>query len=272
MKKFKGYMLVSDFDGTLINKSGVISNENIKAIEYFVENGGMFCGATGRTHLNVAPYMKLLPVHSPWILFNGAGVYDFETETFLHENSIDHSALTVLANKVIELIPHINTQVCTGKMLYMVNPNARPDEMVMKEGQEYQEVSMTDIKEPWIKLMFQGASEDLVAIEALLKQELNLELYRFFYSGISYLEIMDKEASKGSGLHALKEILDGEIKHFCAIGDYYNDVEMLQEAEFSAAPDNAPEDIKAYATVVVNHHDHHAVKDFIEWIENQMML
>ena len=272
MKKFNGYMLVSDFDGTLINKSGLISDENIKAIEYFVENGGMFCGATGRTHLNVAPYMKLLPVQSPWILFNGAGLYDFKTESFVHENTIDHNTLTQLANKVIAKIPHINVQVCTGKMLYMVNPNALPDEMVEYEGQEHENTAMENIEEPWIKLMFQGSANDLKVVEAILQTNLDLDLYRFFYSGVSYLEIMDKNASKGSGLHALKELLEGRVEHFSAIGDYYNDVEMLQEAEYSAAPDNAPEDIKAHATVIVNHHDHHAVKDFIEWIEAKIEL
>ncbi len=270
MKKFNGYMLVSDFDGTLINKSGKISNENIEAIEYFIENGGLFCGATGRTHLNVAPYKELLPVVAPWILFNGAGVYDFKKQSFIYEDQLDNTELIPLAKKVIVQIPHINTQVCTTKMLYLVNPNGLPDKMMMEEGQEHESIDMDNIDTPWIKLMFQGSTRDLKAVEEIVAEELNLETYRYFYSGISYLEIMDKRVSKGSGLHALKEIIGDEIHHFCAIGDYYNDVEMLQEADISAVPDNAPDDIKKYATVVVNHHDDHAIKDFVMWLENHL--
>lgn len=271
MNKFKGYMLVSDFDGTLINKNGQISNENIEAINYFVKNGGMFCGATGRTHLNVAPYKKLLPVQSPWILFNGGGVYDFEHERFLHEELINAEDLKPLVAKVVEAIPHINVQVCTSKTLYLVNPNALPDVMVVEEGQEHENVMIDDIKLPWIKLMFQGRAGDLRKAEEIISTDLNLETYRYFYSGVAYLEIMSKSVSKGSGLHVLKGILKNDIHHFCAIGDYYNDVEMLIEADVSAAPDNAPEDIKAYASVVVKDHDEHAVKDFIEWIEGHIV-
>ena len=40
MKIFDGYLLVSDMDGTLLNSKGKLSEENKKAIEYFVDNGG----------------------------------------------------------------------------------------------------------------------------------------------------------------------------------------------------------------------------------------
>ncbi|MGL4873021.1 MAG: HAD hydrolase family protein, partial [Clostridium sp.] len=38
---FSGIMLVSDMDGTIINKEKKISDEDRKAIEYFKENGGL---------------------------------------------------------------------------------------------------------------------------------------------------------------------------------------------------------------------------------------
>ena len=45
---FDGYLLVSDMDGTLLNSKGKLSEENKRAIEYFVDNGGQFTLATGR--------------------------------------------------------------------------------------------------------------------------------------------------------------------------------------------------------------------------------
>lgn len=270
MGKFSNYMLVSDFDGTLINRNGQISTENITAIQYFIDNGGLFCGATGRTHLNIVPYMEKLPVIAPWILFNGAGVYDFKTQEFIHEDRLDEKELIPLTKSVIRAVPHINVQICTTKMLYLVNPNAIPDVHIESENQLHETVDLDEIDSHWIKLMFQGTQEDLKKVEGILASNLDLELYRYFYSGVSYLEVMGKSVSKGSGLHALKNIINDPNYHYCAIGDYYNDVEMLKEAEYSAAPDNAPEDIKAHATVVVNHHDHHAVKDFIEWLERNI--
>jgi len=50
-KKFEGLMLVSDLDGTLLNSKLEVSEENIKAVSYFVDNGGIFTIATGRMEL-----------------------------------------------------------------------------------------------------------------------------------------------------------------------------------------------------------------------------
>ena len=43
---FSGYIIVSDMDGTLLNSKGKLSDENINAIKYFVNNGGKFTLAT----------------------------------------------------------------------------------------------------------------------------------------------------------------------------------------------------------------------------------
>ena len=42
MNKFENKLLCSDIDGTLIDDKHNISDKNIKAIEYFRENGGLF--------------------------------------------------------------------------------------------------------------------------------------------------------------------------------------------------------------------------------------
>ena len=49
MGKYTGKMIISDLDGTLIPRGGVISQENRQAIEAFVAEGGRFAIATGRT-------------------------------------------------------------------------------------------------------------------------------------------------------------------------------------------------------------------------------
>ena len=48
MKTFEGIMLISDMDGTLLNKDGQISEKNIEAIQEFISLGGKFTVATGR--------------------------------------------------------------------------------------------------------------------------------------------------------------------------------------------------------------------------------
>lgn len=52
MKKFEGYLIVSDLDGTFLGKQSRIVERNVEAVRYFTENGGLFTFATGRAFYN----------------------------------------------------------------------------------------------------------------------------------------------------------------------------------------------------------------------------
>lgn len=272
MKRFDGMVLVSDFDGTLINGAGTVSKENIEAIRRFVTLGGLFCGATGRTQLNIGPYKEKLPVVAPWILYNGAGLYDFENERFISIDTMDGSDLIPLAKKIMKVHPEVNVQICTPDMLYLVNPSGKPDTLIVTEDQPYERCDIEAVPGAWVKLMFQGENRLLKLIEPLLDTLLDKAIHRHFFSGETYLEVVDKRISKGSGLKHLKQALTDKARIICAIGDYYNDCEMLEYADISASPENAPEDVKALADIVVSHHNDHAVADFIDWLEKNVEI
>ena len=48
MGKFSGYLICSDYDGTFAT-AGQPVQENLEALRHFVENGGRFTLATGRS-------------------------------------------------------------------------------------------------------------------------------------------------------------------------------------------------------------------------------
>ena len=96
----------------------------------------------------------------------------------------------------------------------------------------------------------------------------------FYNTGISinglqqnYIEQMPTGVSKAEALKKLCGILGIKDGKFFAIGDYYNDVEMLKCADISAAPLEAPEDVKIAASTVVGSAAEGAVADFIEYLE-----
>ena len=90
----------------------------------------------------------------------------------------------------------------------------------------------------------------------------------FCRSSPFFLEMLPRGAQKGSGLVELAQIMGISVFQTVAIGDYYNDLEMLQQAGIAATVAAAPEDIKRICRLVVGECDNGAVADLIEYLEN----
>ena len=78
-----------DMDGTLLDPQSKLSEENIKAIKYATSKGIDVVIASGRPVCeSMRDYYKLLGLKSYYVGFNGAVVYDFETDTILYQKGI----------------------------------------------------------------------------------------------------------------------------------------------------------------------------------------
>ena len=62
---------------------------------------------------------------------------------------------------------------------------------------------------------------------------------------------MPKNITKGKALKTLCDLTNLQINNTIAVGDYYNDVEILQNAGLSVCVDNAPDDIKEFCHITV---------------------
>ena len=78
-------LLISDLDGTLLPSNKVLSKVDLDAIKEFRSLGGKFTIATGRTLQSVQCYFDELQLDMPFILYNGAIVYDLKKEKSLLE-------------------------------------------------------------------------------------------------------------------------------------------------------------------------------------------
>ncbi len=265
MSRFAGCVLVSDLDGTLIGREHRVSAENISAIQQFVAGGGRFLGATGRTELNVRPHTIGLPLSSPWILYNGAAIYDWATEAFLYKAPIDRGLSEAFARKVIGLVPEINVQIFCGGPFCQVNPAGQPDATAIREGQAFVDVPIESITEEWLKVLFYSERpEELDMIERLFEQDPLREKAHKMRSAARYFEVTAKGVNKGTALARLRSILDPAPSCVVAIGDYINDIEMLQEADIPAAPDSALDEVKQLARIVTRSHAESAIADLVE--------
>ena len=267
---FDGCLLASDLDETLISNS-VIPERNKEKIKFFEENGGMFLLNTGRLPCGMERIETQLELGLT-LGCNGGLAYNYRTgETvfadYLSKN--DYKALI----KSKEIFP--NTPIlCEDKdFAYIPNINDYALEHIDYEGLKWTPLDMDKIYEhKFNKAVCLCQSLELCnkIAETIKPLAPNSE---FTISSLTrgteeryVLEQMPKGVSKATGLLKLADILGVKKGNIFAIGDYFNDLEMLKVADISAATFGAPDEIKSVCTVTVGSASNGAVADFIDYL------
>lgn len=273
MGKYTGKMIISDLDGTLIPRGGMISAENKTAIRKFVEGGGRFAVATGRTPEAAAGYVEELPINAPSVFFNGAMLYDWAQKKVLKTMPLTagdkENLWPAFAKRSLAEFPEACIEVYTADNCHIVTPEKNDDPRLPLEYYRYAHTDLAELmdtaKTPWLKFFACDKHEHLEKYVALAEQMGVAALANGFYSEDNYYEFVGKDVSKGSMVAAIREQLPGiEI---IACGDYLNDNEMLAEADISIAPANAHEETKKIAD-----HVGCAVEDhLLAWIVDKLL-
>lgn len=255
-------VLFSDLDGTLFDSSTAVPEINRQAIQHFTEQGGIFCVSTGRTQHNAAPYLEKVAVNGPCILYNGAAAYSFASRRFLFARTVLEEALEEYIRQILQDYPAVNVQVYTPEEICFVSPQELADAEFVRLHQPCIFSSLERAPRPWLKLLLQGTPDQLRAVQQMAPASVRESCDMVFSSPI-YLELLPKGANKGSALHQLRSLPQLEGRTFVAIGDYNNDLELLQNADIAAAPQNALPAVQALADHLVCSNDEGAVADLI---------
>ncbi len=272
---FENCILASDIDNTLVS-DGYINPENIEKIEFFMKEGGIFSLSTGRGAGALSGVLSKLKRVSPCIVSNGCFIYDYENKKSLYEEYIkkeDYEITRFVLNSGL----NIGCEVHIGANAYTLSRTSEVDDHQIYEDftapdKTYDELSPFK----WNKVIFMFDSfEDRERLEKMLEGrkcscnfvETTVELGG---RARAYYEIVPRGISKATALLKLAEILGAEKGKIFAIGDYYNDIEMLKVADISAVPVNSPEDIKETADYITVSCRDGAVADFIDYLTNIM--
>lgn len=109
------------------------------------------------------------------------------------------------------------------------------------------------------KILLMGESGQIDKIEPVLKK-ITFNRPNIYKSKPTYLEIMSDPASKTSAIIFLITKYGLTNKDVLAIGDNYNDIEMLRFAGMGIAMGNAPDQVKAHAKYITLDNDSDGVK------------
>lgn len=266
---YEGYLLVSDMDGTLITKDFEMPVRNIQAVRAFMEGGGRFAFATGRTHSSAGVFLDRVEVNAPCILYNGAVLFDYDTQRFMWSANLPES-LIELVKATIRSFPEVGIELITDDAVYIVQESTATRRHLHNERLRFAITDLEHIPQSgWHKLIFAAEEDRLPIFADFAKQEPNAG-WDFMFSSAHFLEVLPRDISKGSTVLRLADSLHIDRQHVLAIGDYYNDLTLLQTAAFSGTPAEAPEKVKEMADVVVGPCEQGAVADFIGCVKKRL--
>ena len=266
---FSEWLVASDIDGTLNNKFRKLPQRNYDAIKEFVVNKkGHFTLASGR---NVAtmrgPFMGLPITSTPAVILNGAGVYDYENEKMLWFQEINPAGYEIVS-AVMKKFPSVEVEILTKDKAYAVNAHVFANVMLHADRllphKRFSKISQVPPEE-WGKVIFLGLPTIIASVKKYLLSIENPQV-NFMASSISSFEMLDKGVHKGVGVKKIAELYGIQQKHTAAIGDYFNDYEMLKSVYLSACCGQAPKAIHDIVKFEACHCNNGAVADLLNYI------
>lgn len=273
---FDNCILASDIDNTLV-VDGYINPENIKKIDFFMKEGGAFSLATGRGAGAISIALEALNKVSPCILANGCLVYDYQSKRSLYEAHIPKEDY-VVAQIICNCGLNVGCEVHIGAEAYTLKRTAEVDDHQRYENFTAEDKSFEELCEyNWNKVifLFDSFEDRKQLIKTLEKEKYSCDFVETTVElegrHRAYYEIVPRGVSKATSLLKLAQILKIEKGKIFAIGDYYNDVEMLKTADISAVPVNSPEDIKEVAEYITVPCRDGSVADFIDYLTSKFM-
>ena len=263
--------ILTDLDGTLFNSQGQVSAEDRAAIESFIDGGGLFAVATGREPHNARRHLPDLPLNGPSIVLNGAAIYDFVEHQYLDTILMDkEAAVDVLCHCRTLGLP-LDQQIYTDQGIFYATPLEEADPGFLRIHQPTRYLPLDQLLPmAWIKVvLLEREVNALAPMRAYLKEkgyERRLNLVEGTTDVVKigmYQELLPPGVHKGTGIAAVRKLPVYRGRRLFAVGDYWNDYELLQSADVPCAPKNAIPEVKALCRHILPSHNESAIADLI---------
>jgi|GEM_PF-2054226 len=264
-------IIFSDLDGTLLNyfdKKTFVSDKNLKAINSWLEENNYFSIATGRNIGSINRFLEknMINFNLPLVLANGALVYNHKKDEILYEKILDLRIIDEFINYFENISDAVLLLIESRKHFILGAENkSYLDEINLK----YPVVDKNFIKNlKIIKIGIIVKKEKSDEIREKIQKFGCFSLLNLIPSAPTYIEIVDKNISKMTGIKKALAFAGINKHQIYTIGDYLNDYEMIKQADFGFAPNNAHVKILKIAKFIVSNHNEDAISDMISKIRN----
>jgi len=254
------YQLITiDLDDTLLDDNGMISEENKAAIRKAEEIGLKVVAASGRSYASSKQYIRELGLTDLTASLNGAYIHDPQDDRQVAGFLIEKEILQELIRDIEPFKVHTNFS--SGERVYCEGPSeeallySQMNRIEMDYVNSLAELSKTLQAG---KFLMSAEHEKLEPIRDLLQEKYG-DRVNIAFSKPFFLEVTDKNASKGAAMLRIAEIYGIRPKEIIAIGDGENDLSMIKSAGLGVAMGNSKDKIKKEADFVTLSNDENGV-------------
>ena len=270
-------MLAVDIDGTLLSSQFHISPVDLDALRRAHESGVEVLLVTGRRHTFALPMAEQLGFDSWLISSNGAVTRSIHGESF-HRDLLPVETCRELCSAMREF--RGNTVITFDKESKGALVLERMDELTssiqrwLEKNMQYIEfvVPLEDalVADP-VQAMFCGPidrmQEALGHLDGIgLREQITVVRTEYPLRDLSIVDVLNRDCSKGHAVERWARHRGIVREQVMAIGDNYNDVEMLAFAGLPFIMGNASAELKARGWPVTLSNDENGVAAAIEQV------
>lgn len=249
-------LLVCDVDGTLLDPTSQLTPLTKAAVRAAVAAGCVVTLATGRRFRTAKPIADALGLELPLLVQNGALIKDSVTGEVLHHCHLTTEAAAVAIQHFWQagVQPIVYENAFSGERLF-TGPAERDSDAnrayLGRNGELVRRSTLAELLDvaPPLEVAILDAYERVQPLSAGLAHPAfrTIPYSSTTQSGVVFLEVLAADCSKAQALHALARHFDVPLSQTMAIGDNYNDIELLSAAGIGVAMGNAQPAIMAAA-------------------------
>ena len=278
-----------DIDGTLLRSDGELSEKNKSIIKRVVDSGVHIVLTSGRATGSVKKIARQLNVDKYMICDNGASIYDFKKEEMVYERYIDKETIlrivdTCINNNIYYMV-FTTKEIIVKDLKHMalafyksrhhINNEFSGGSEIKYAGRDYIE----SVEDPFIRIVV--CDQDRPVFNAIVNRlkkydSVNLLAPPYVSNKVindgensvlisySYAELLPKNSNKWVAIESLIQQINIKPNEVIAIGDAFNDIEMIKNAGLGVAMNNGAPCAKEVARVIAPSNDQDGVAVVLE--------
>jgi Cof subfamily protein (haloacid dehalogenase superfamily) len=254
-------LIATDMDGSLLNDKKELPPDFDEVFWQLKEKGISLVAASGRSYPKQRELFSKYLDDLYFICDNGAIVLYRDEPIVTHP--MDREGLFRIL-KICESIEHIEPILCGVHGAYH---HPLSDEFEPYFSSYYinsvKMENLYDVSDDILKIAICDLNHPDQNSYPILNPLFG-ETYSVAVSGPYWMDMMAKQVNKGNALQVLQKKLSVSYEETMAFGDYYNDVELLQNAFYSFVMANANEDMKQYGRFVAESNEQNGVMKAIQ--------